>query len=267
MKKIIVFVALIAGMVNATQAQAFRRIIMAVPTAFELEVGIAQDDSVIYLNLSGSEENVCYQLFVMNGTYDENKEVEARTKPDYAGEKTEFKPVGNPIAGTGSPIRFPLPEDRENITCMVKAFNPCGEYEMKNMITSSDIKTAFQTLRGYKKSHSSYEASNDDGKTWKPVEYVDGDVTIAKQVNGDYLVKKTTVSMDEKDGNPGLESSGDSISETSNLIAIMVFAGVFLLVVYGILNRKRLGFGKYTEMTPPCTDIMKMYPPKILKRK
>ncbi len=248
MKKIIVFVALLAGMVNATQAQAFRRIIMAAPTTFELEVGIAQDDSVIYLNLSGSEENVCYQLFVKGNE-----------------EKTEFKPVGNTIAGTGSPIRFPLPEGRENITCMVKAFNPCGEYEMKNMITSSDIKTAFQTLRGYKKSHSSYEASNDGGKTWKPVEYVSGDVTIAKQVSGDYLVKKTTVSMDEKDGNPGLESSGDSSSETSNWIAIMVFAGVFLLVVYGILNRKRLGFGNHTEMKPPCTG--KVYPPKMYKRK
>jgi len=80
MKKIIVFVALIATLANATQAQ-FQITVNPAPTAFEL----SSDGNAIIL--SGSEEGVSYQLYTKD---EEGKSIS----------------VGDPIKGTGSPITF-----------------------------------------------------------------------------------------------------------------------------------------------------------------
>lgn len=160
MKKIMMIVALIVIAV-ATQAQGFRITVTPTPTAFDLTVGVDQNDSIIHINLSGSESNVEYQLFVMDGKYDVNKESQARTKPDYAGEKKDFRPIGAPIKGTGKPITFSLPKDHLNITCMVKASNACGDFEMKNMITSDDVRKVCEVLRASK---SEVSLSNSEGE-------------------------------------------------------------------------------------------------------
>jgi len=129
MKKLMIIVALIAGMANVTQAQYS----YPIPTEFELTVG--QNDSDLCLVLAGSEKEISYQIFVSD---------------DDKGEKKDFKLVGNPIPGTGKPLIFPLPKDCLNITCMIKALNPCGEFEMKNVITTDDIKKTMETIRASK---------------------------------------------------------------------------------------------------------------------
>jgi hypothetical protein len=133
MKKLLVLVAIIATFANATQAQ--RTVIMQA-NPFEYAVIVDIDTSNIAgdlpcIGLTGSDKWATYQLFVMK-------------------DQKDLQAIGEPIVGTGNTLHFSLPEQRHNITCMVKASTGCGDSWMKGKVTTHDIETSMQNYRASK---------------------------------------------------------------------------------------------------------------------
>ncbi len=121
MKKIIVFVALIAGMVNATQAQsgAFR-VVVSAPAAFDLKENHNLSKQFPDITLSGSEKGISYQLYMKD-------------------KKGNSVPVGNPIKGTGECITFAVDTSGNYSAIGTRDDMPCCQSSMNGSVSIKRI--------------------------------------------------------------------------------------------------------------------------------
>jgi len=225
MKKNMIFVALIALLVVATQAQTSIKIVTyPIPTKFELKVG--QTESGLCIILAGSQVGVNYQLAVL----------------DNKGKGKEVKDIGNQIQGTGNPLIFHLPADNRNvISCMVNALSPCGEFEMKNVITADDIKKITEKIRASESYNGVIET-----------DYFDPGILSRE--------KKSEKSVAGAEFNPRTLSRLHTPelvgSDVLNFGGIGLFIVVILIYFYGIKNRKKIILGKHQEIKPKFTGTV-----------
>lgn len=180
MKKIVIFVAMIAFAI-ATQAQTAIKVeSIPTPESFDLSA----DDQTV--SLSHSSDTVVYQLYKMD-------------------ENGNYVPCSDPIKGTNGPLTWNVDTGNYSATGSYVNYSGCS--------------------------------SQMNGEVTVPTEKV--------------VVSETLLPADEDVVTE--ETSWDPL----NIIPIVFFSLVIVLLVYGIIKRKKNSFGEHKEMKAPLTGTVK----------
>lgn len=246
MKKLMIMVALIAGMANATQAQGFRMIVHVAPTAFE----VSSDENTILL--SGSEKGVSYQLIQVNTENGKSVEVS----------------VGETVEGTGKSITFPILSAEGKFKVRgYRTDNSGCITEMKGLVSVEKPKVE------PKASKITIDLNDSSQQEVYCFPGIDTIVMIKPRAEIFDPLMGTGKSLTFNDPNaqvivPTSKSStsvGDEgESQVQNYVIAAFFFLVFLALLFGICNRRKLVSGSHTEIKLPCTGTV--YPPRTHKK-